>query len=117
MEMITFCQPRLEYQTSGIDKAQWFDMFTPVEQIKLSELKTRLEDFSFMQVQLDAPTEVDGYATTYRAVMRAFFAAWDSAPSISVKHPMLYSSLGMLEMLGILDDETRKDTLILGVPL
>ena len=117
MEMIAFSPVHPEFKTSGIEKSEWFDLFTPVEQIKLSELKNRLEDYTFKTTQLDAEFIVDGFTTTYRAVMRAYFAAWDSAPYISVRHPMLYPSLELLEYLGILDDETRKDTLIQGIPL
>jgi len=105
------------HKTSGIDKAEWFDLFTEPEQIKVSELKAKIEDETFMAAQLNAPITVEGYVTTYRAVMRSFFEAWNSAPSISVKHPKIYPSLGVLELLGMLDDETRKDTIILGVPL
>lgn len=105
------------HKTSGIDKAQWFDQFTPVEQIKISELKAKLEDPACMTSQLDQTLTVDGFDTTYRASMRAFFAAWDAASSIDVKHPKLLPSLQLLVFLGILDDESRPATLIQGVPL
>ena len=105
------------HKTSDIDKAQWFDQFTPVEQIKISELKAKIEDETFMAAKLNSPLTVDGYATTRRAAMRAFFAAWDAAPSISVKHPNIYPSLQLLAYLDILDDAGRPDVLILGVPL
>lgn len=109
--------PAPTHKTSGIDKAQWFDQFTKVEQIKISELKAKIEDLTYMTVKLDAPLLVDGFTTTYRASMRAFFAAWDAAPSISVKHPKLYPSLELLAYLEILDDAGRPDILIQGVPL
>ena len=105
------------HKTSGIDKAQWFDQFTPVEQIKISELKAKIEDEAFMAAKLNAALAVGGYITTYRASMRAFFAAWDAAPSISVKHPSIYPSLQLLVYLDILDDAGRPDVLIQGVPL
>lgn len=107
----------ITHKTSGIDKAQWFDQFTPIEQIKISELKSKIEDLTFMSAKLDAALTVDSFVTTYRASMRAFFAAWDAAPSISVKHPSIYPSLQMLVYLDILDNPSRPDVLILGVPL
>lgn len=109
--------PAPTYKTSGIDKAQWFDQFTEVEQIKISELKSKVEDLSYMTAKLDAPLVVNGFTTTYRASMRAFFAAWDAAPSISVKHPKIYPSLKLLSYLNILDNDSRPDELILGVPI
>lgn len=109
--------PSPTHKTSGIDKAEWFDQFTPIEQIKISELKAKLEDASYMTAKLDAPLNVDGYVTTYRASMRAFFAAWDAAPSISTKHPMMIPSLQILAYLDILDNANRPNELILGVPL
>lgn len=117
--------PAVLFKTKGLSRTEYRSLFTLTEQIKSDKCRLQINgDLSWLtggMVNIDDNATVLGYPTLkYRDLLRTGFQAYDDADPLAgfnVSSPTLIFGLTVMDMVGLLDDATRKTTILKGLPL
>jgi len=111
------------YKTSGIDKSEWRTLYTPTEILRFRRLVKDIDadaDLSWLPnaSALSDDCGVEGYETlTWLEVLQIVVEEWKDARSINANDPRVLFSTTALGVVGVLDDMSRVQVLLKGVPL
>lgn len=107
----------------GITLIEYASLFQPNEPFIIDELEDKINDAGFDisggLISLDDSADLIGQSSlTYRQLLRTCFKRFNNAEKngIDISHPLVYLSLTIFEMLGILA-AGRKEVIMQGVPL
>lgn len=114
-----------QYKTRGLSRTEYRSLFTTTEQIKSDKCRSKIDgDLSWLtggMVGIDDSATLLGFPTVkYRDLLRTGFQAYDDADPIAgfnLSSQTLIFGLTVMDMVGLLDDATRKETILKGVPL
>lgn len=113
------------YKTTGLSRTEYRSLFTLNEQIKSDKARSQIDgDLSWLtggMVGIDDNASLLGYPSLkYRDLLRTGFQAYNDAdPSagFNLTSQTLIFGLTVMDMVGLLDDATRKTTILKGVLL
>lgn len=112
---------RAEFKLNGITPTEWRSMFTKDEVIRVDKARAKIEgDLSWLSAGaiIDNDAAADGYpGFTYRDLLRSVFTGFDDAGTLDVECKELIQGVKILDNLGLLDDNTRKNKLLKGLKL
>ena len=109
------------HQTSGIIKSDWRKLFTPEESKRFRYLVKNIDgDLSELPnvVALTVECGLPGIETwTWLEVLQVSVEEWADASVVSVTDPRVIGSTTALGVVGVLEDMSRIEVLLEGVPL
>jgi hypothetical protein len=118
-------QQAQQYKAIGLSRTEYRSLFTLAEQIKSDKCRSKIDgDLSWLTggaVGVDDNATALGFPTVkYRDLLRTGFQAYDDADPLNgfnITSQTLQFGLTVMDMVGLLDDATRKATILKGLPL
>jgi hypothetical protein len=111
----------ITHKTSGIAKSDWRRLFNPNEILRFRYLVKNIDgDLSELSGHsaLSSPCGLPGIeALTWLQVLQIMVDEWSDATVINATDPRTIASTTALGVVGVLDDISRVDVLLEGVPL
>ena len=99
------------HKTQGLSRTEYRSLFTESEENKIDKARSLIEsDLSW----------IPNFEEQYRDALRTLFTAYNDTPAddgFNMNSKKLIKAVGLLEFLGLLDDENRKNTILLGLPI
>ena len=116
--------PAPTHKTKGLSRTEYIELFTPSEQALYFRFMDNIYgDLSFMPVGDVALSDVAtalGSTLTYMDLMIIGKSSFTLAPAengFDMSSQKVISGLTVMDMLGMLDDESRLSTILQGKPL
>ena len=113
------------FKTKGLSCTEYRSLFTTAEKLRYDKAASNIEG-SLAWLSGSVSADDDAYPVigihgfTYRDLLRTGKAAYEAAPpndGFNMDNSQVYIGLVVMEKLGILDDATRKSTIMKGLPL
>ena len=109
-----------DFKTSGITPTEWRSMFSKEEVVRVDKARAKIEaDLSWLSfgASIDTDAAADGYpGFTYRDLLRSVFQGYNDATTFDVECKELIVGVKILDKVGLLDDASRKNKLLRGLP-
>lgn len=108
-----------DFKKSGITPTEWRSMFSKNEVVRVDKARAKIEgDLSWMGfANIDTDAAADGYpGFTYRDLLRSVFIGFNDATTLDTECKEVIQGVKILDMVGLLDDGTRKGKILKGLP-